>query len=373
MRTEQRNSGLELLRIIAILMIICIHAFGLVQGIKVNQIGKETTRIVNCICNMGVSCFILISGYFGVKRDWMKIIRLEMMVIFLSFCTTALLAVAFPEIYNGSELLELIIKSCIPVISRKHWFYTCYICLLLLSPWINEMLEKMTKRQFEGLLLTMLFLFSIFPTFLYFEIMMDGGKGLVNMILVYVLGRYIRKYGDFKVDGRKALLVFCVLFVLSYISSLYWFTIGGIHHSFIKDNSIVNIGMAVMLIYLFKDMNWQAKWVNQISAHVFGIYILNVPVMQCIHTYILKTDESRVYTNYFPLWMALEIGMTFLVCLLCDVIRNILFGKLEEKILFVVKKAGSRMDFAALERWGQKGMNFLKSSEDTVSGEKRND
>lgn len=373
MKTEQRNSGLELLRIVAILMIICIHAFGLVQGVKVNWIGKETTRIVNCICNMGVSCFVLISGYFGVKRDWIKIIRLEMIVIFLSFCTTLLLAIAFPEIYCGSELLELIIKSCIPMISRKHWFYTCYICLLLLSPWINEMLEKMTKRQFEGLLLSLLFLFSIFPTFLYFEIMQDGGKGLVNMILVYVLGRYIRKYGDFKICKGKALLVFCGLLGLSYISSFYWFTIGGIHHSFIKDNSIVNIGMAVILLYLFKDMNCRTKWVNRISAHVFGIYILNLPVMQCIHTYILKTDEARVNTNYFPLWMVLEIGVTFLICLLCDILRSIMFGKLEEKILFLIKRAGSGIDFSILELGGKKVVNFLKSSEKEESGKSRKD
>lgn len=359
-KENRRNSGLELLRIVAILMIICIHAFGLVQGIKVNQVGKETTRIVNCICNMGVSCFVLISGYFGVKRDWRKIIRLELMVIFFSFCTTALLAAAFPETYQGSELLELIIKSCIPVISRKHWFYTCYICLLLLSPWLNEALERMTKKQFEGFLLTMLLLFSIFPTFLYFEIMQDGGKGLVNMILVYVLGRYIRKYGDFEIKRWKAALTFLMLLGLSYVSSLYLFTIGGIHHSFIKDNSIVNIGMAVMLLYLCKDVKWHSERMNKVSAHVFGIYILNVPVLQCMHTFVLKMDESKVSTNYFPFWMALEIGMTFLVCLLCDVVRRLVFGRPEEALVGWVEKLGMKMNPEKAKMVLCKCINFWK-------------
>lgn len=360
MKENRRNSGLEMLRIIAILMIICIHAFGLVQGIRVNQVGKETTRIVNCICNMGVSCFMLISGYFGVKRDWRKIARLEIMVIFFSFCTTALLAVAFPEVYQGSELLELLIKSCIPVISRKHWFYTCYICLLLLSPWLNEALDRMTKRQFEDLLLTMLCLFSIFPTFLYFEIMLDGGKGLVNMILVYILGRYIRKYGDFEIDRRKAVLIFLILLVISYISSLYLFTIGGIHHSFIKDNSIVNIGMAVMLLYLCKDVKWHCGCLNRISSHVFGIYILNVPVMECLHTYVLKTDESRVFTNYFPLWMALEVGLTFLTCLFLDMLRRGIFGKLEGKLLDLLEKKVEEIKFSEIRAKLDKMTDYLK-------------
>lgn len=361
MKEKQRNSGLELLRIIAILMIICIHAFGLVQGMGVNQIGEETTRIVNCICNMGVSCFMLISGYFGVKRDWMKIVRLELMVIFFSFCTTGLLAAAFPEVYKGSELLELIIKSCIPVISRKHWFYTCYICLLLLSPWLNEALEKMSKRQFEGLLLTMLFLFSIFPTFLYFEIMLDGGKGLVNMILVYILGRYIRKYGDFKLDRKKAIAFFLILLAVSYLSSLSWFTVGGIRHSFIKDNSIVNIGMALILFFLCKDVKWHLGWLNRISSHVFGIYILNVPVMECMHVYVLKIGENKVYSNYFPLWMALEVGITFAVCLLCDVVRQLLFGGFEKRFLNWMGHMGKKWNAEWLEKRLQIFMSFLKS------------
>lgn len=344
MEEKTRNSGLELLRIFAILMIICIHAFGLVQGMAVNQLGKEVTRLVNCLCNIGVSCFVLISGYFGVKRDWLKIARLEMMVIFFSFCTTGLLAVAFPEVYNGSELLELIIKSCVPVISRKHWFYSCYICLLLLSPWLNEALERMDQRQMAGLLATMLILFSVCPTFLYFEIMQDGGKGLVNMILLYVLGRYIRKFGDFRAERKRVVLVFLLLLAFSYFTNRAALSFGGVTLSFIKDNSIVNIGMAVMLLYLCKDAKWHFKPVNEISSHVFGIYILNVPVMECIHSYVLKIDESKVYSNWFPVWMALEIVLTFTVCLLCDLLRRLLFSGLESKILDVLYVLEKRLN-----------------------------
>lgn len=360
MREKERNSGLELLRIIAIFMIICIHAFGLVQGMQVNYLGQETTRIVNCICNMGVSCFVLISGYFGVKRDWKKIVRLEMMTIFYSFCTTILLAAAFPEIYQGRELLELLVKSCIPVISRKHWFYTCYICLLLLSPWLNEALERMTKQQLEGLLLTMLCLFSICPSFFYFEIMQDGGKGLINMILLYILGRYIRKYGDFEIDKRKAVLVFAVLLAASYVSSLHLFTIGGIQHSFIKDNSIVNIGMAVILLYLCKNVKWQFSSLNRIAAHIFGIYILNVPVLKYCYTYVLRMDESRICTNYFPFWMLILVGVTFLVCLLCDVVRQLLFGGLEKKLTEVMEKWMENKNSDKIEQIRWKCVNYLK-------------
>lgn len=96
---EKKNclSGLELLRILSIIMIICIHAFGLVQNMAVTEVGRQTTKLVNCICNIGVSCFILISGYFGVSRNFRKMLKLEFVVIFWSLCTSALLFWAFPE------------------------------------------------------------------------------------------------------------------------------------------------------------------------------------------------------------------------------------------------------------------------------------
>ena len=81
---KTRNSNLEMLRILAIVMILYIHAFGLISGMGYTNFGREITVLANCICNIGVSCFILISGYFSIRFDWDKIIRMEIMVIFYS-------------------------------------------------------------------------------------------------------------------------------------------------------------------------------------------------------------------------------------------------------------------------------------------------
>lgn len=361
---KERKSGLELLRIISILMIICIHAFGLLLDVKISPIGMKTTFFINSVCNIGVSCFVLISGYFGVKRDFRKILRLELMVIFFSLCTTAGLAAAFPDIYRGGELFELLIKSCIPVISRKHWFYTCYICLLLFSPWLNEALDRMSKRQHEGLLLTMFMLFSVCPSFFYFEIMQDGGKGLMNMLLMYVMGRYIRKYADFRLERWKGCIVFAVLALICYFSITHPISIGGIRHSFTKDNSVVNVGMAVILLYLFKDMKWHSKAVNRMASHVFGIYILNVPVLQFLHTFVFRMGDGKLETNWFPLWMALETAAAFLIGLIIDVIRELLLGEAEGRIVDTGIRVCNRIGADRMRMFGKRIIGFFERKED---------
>lgn len=34
---------------------------------------------------MGVTCFILLSGYFGIRFDFKKLIRLDLMIIFSQY------------------------------------------------------------------------------------------------------------------------------------------------------------------------------------------------------------------------------------------------------------------------------------------------
>ena len=58
----------------------------------------------------------------------------------------------------------------------------------------NILPEKLDKKRFQRLILTMLLVFSILPSILQIHVMNDSGKGVLNMLLIYLIGRYIRKY-----------------------------------------------------------------------------------------------------------------------------------------------------------------------------------
>ena len=248
-----RNSNFELLRILAIIMIIYIHAFGLISGMGYTELGKMATILANSVCNIGVSCFILISGYFGINFKLKKVIKMELMVVFYSVLMAVLTALVFPNMMTDS-FFELLIKSCIPVASRKYWFYSCYICLVFLSPFINEAVVKVEKNLYLKFLLISLILFSIFPTFFYFEITLDNGKGLINMLLLYMIGRWIKLYADYNLSRKKLILIFIILCGTNYLLNIFPVQIGPVRHTFNVDNSITNIMMAVILLYFFKEM-----------------------------------------------------------------------------------------------------------------------
>ncbi len=336
---KNRDSNMEALRIIAILMVLYIHAFGLISGMGYTELGKNTTRLANAVCNTGVSCFILISGYYGITFQWKKLIRMELMVIFYSLCMTLLGAAFFPESMTDS-VFELLVKSCIPAASRKYWFYSCYVCLMLMSPFWNRAVEKVGKDLFTWLVGVMLVLFSIFPTFLYFEITMDLGKGLVNMTMLYLAGRWIRMYGDYELKRKNGILLLLILAGVNYLSHVFTIHIAGITLSLTKDNSISNILISVLLLYLFKGFRFRSKLVNRVAEKVFAVFIMNTFVMELVHGYVMKFDRDMIMSNWMPVWITADVLLTFGICIVIEAVRKFLLGSVEDRLTRKISKVG---------------------------------
>lgn len=161
-----RNSNIECLRIIAMLMIIASH-FSIHGGfsfdttfISVNRFYYQFLQIGGKI---GVNLFILISGYFLVNSkqfDWKKVALLWGEIIFYS------VVIYFFFVLIGVETFSIgkLIIACMPVISEEWWFASTYIILFLLYPFLNVLLTNLTKKQFQAMLLTMGVCWCIIPS-----------------------------------------------------------------------------------------------------------------------------------------------------------------------------------------------------------------
>lgn len=324
MNRSIRNSNHELLRIIAMFMIVFIHAnmylFYFVEG----KFAVFLNGMVNGICNIGVACFILISGYYGMKFDIRKFVRMECMMISYSLLETVLFYFFVPEQMQGAALLEQLVKSCMPFITRKYWFYSCYVCLLLLSGYIQKFIDHLKQAEFEKLLILLLVLFSVFPTLFYFELIPDNGKGLFHMIMVYMIGRYIRMYRDVKLP-KKACIIFILCWIINGVSHEIPIEVGGIYHHLCKDNSITNLTMAVILFYLFKELNFKSGFINKAASNVFAVFALNNAMVAVI---IPLLFDNGFYSSGGMMGFMMLVGVVTFVLILC-----LLIGALRKLIL----------------------------------------
>lgn len=161
-----------------IILKICIieYTFYFLFKLAVHENHLILGGIIVGIGNIGPGCFCLISGYFGIRFSKQKLIKMELMMIFYSLFETLLLYLFFPQEMYDTVLIEQLIKSLIPFISRKYWFYSCYICLFIFSDYIQKFLNNLTERDLRVFLIISLTIFSVFPTLFYFEIVQDSGK-----------------------------------------------------------------------------------------------------------------------------------------------------------------------------------------------------
>lgn len=131
---------------------------------------------VNSLFNICVSIF----GYFGITRRIDKMFSLWCIVIFYS-----ILGAAVPILLGNPPELTFLFKSLFPTVTGKYWYFTTYLILWLFSPYLNRISEALTQRHFKILLLLLVLVFYVFPTFFYFEIIKDNGKGSVNMLIIH--------------------------------------------------------------------------------------------------------------------------------------------------------------------------------------------
>ncbi len=78
MKGKTRASNFELLRLVCMFYIV-LHHF-IVHGLKSAGYWGEAINIYSVISNsfiiVGVNCFVLISGYFGIQSSWKGFIHL---------------------------------------------------------------------------------------------------------------------------------------------------------------------------------------------------------------------------------------------------------------------------------------------------------
>lgn len=327
---KNRESSFEAVRIICIMLIVVMHTF----GTGVGQVNTAVGIFVNVIGNMGVTGFVLLSGYFGVRAKADKLIRLDLTIIIWSIVSEIVL-ICNPLLEYGMDKKRLL-SSIIPIISHRYWFLSAYFCLCILSPYINEYLEKISKERFKQMLIAAGTLFLILPTVFGFDQTGDGGKGIVNMILAYLIGRYIGMYyKDVKIKVSKLFGLLLGLVVINFALNYGMYLVA---HStanyYARDNSILIMAQSVIMLLIAIQCKGYHAWINVLAANVVIVYVLEDTIKQMIlSVFDYLQYEANVW--YIGLVLLVSVG-TYLSAVLLEAIRKKVFGKLDDLLVKVV-------------------------------------
>lgn len=343
-RGTERNSAVELLRILCIFGIFTMHSFPatstargllLVQGI-----------FINSLFNSCVSIFELISGFFGVRTSVKKLFRFWIMIAAFSILGLVV-NYGFGNVNNSGiiEFLKTIRNTIFPISSVKFWYMTAYFQLMVFADYINLIPEKMERKQFERFLLLLLFVYSICPTITFKNVMNDAGKGFVNMLLMYLIGRYIRLYGaEINVKGKCFNLNTCktsglflltaAVFIIEFLLNMaVSFVKGGvgIHAPFAMDWSILILLLAICIFMLFQRIHFVSQVVNRIASHMFGAFLAE----STARTVVNRFFDVSIYTErwYLAAVIFVYVLATVIVGIILDACYKVTVGRAVDAFL----------------------------------------
>lgn len=306
-KVKQRESNLELLRILCILFIIGDHFIGQ-SGISENSNFIES--IFYCagtsLSRVACSVFVIISAWFNVDKDFdiSKIFHSWFTVIMYTVPITMYLCII--GVANGENLYA----AMFPIEESPLWFVGYYCVLMFVAPALNVFLSKASRGLIEYTIFILLCINCLYPT-------ITARLGILNhdifiMILLYLITGFIKKYCKM-FSGRTNFIILGIMWisvtVIRGVCAYFTVNIGGGYTiakfmSYLETyrarlQTIPNMIMAYAAFFAFYQLKVKKSIIiNTMAKSVLGVYCMHqVPIWYMyLWTSILHTEY---YKNLF--------------------------------------------------------------------------
>ena len=339
-RVSERQSNIELLRIVLMLLIIAHHSV-VNSGVMDNFDYQAVTgnmlflQCFGAFGKIGVNCFVLITGYFMVtsKISAKKWLKLYLEIKFYTLLFYALFLLGGRISFNYHEALEILFSV---VFGIGNTFADTFLILYLLIPFINLLIEKLSPKSYALLLGLLLIVMTVIPSFSLFLSVLhrnnDTWSYLPWMAVVYMLGAFIRLNQDkvFELSflnstiKRLALVAGSVILMFLWIGFYDYF--GSRHNMrspywFVNDaNKLLAIVTALCIFVFFLGIHIKHnKWINRIAATTFGIFLIHTSG-DAMREFLWK-DLFHCKDLYYDSMLPIKyIGMVFAIFAVCAAI-----------------------------------------------------
>lgn len=288
MTDKQRLSNYELLRLLAGMAVVVLHFnFFPSGGGALDNASGETyyvLMIFEIIALPAVNIFLLLSGYFSCHSNTIntgRLIEILIQTIIFRFGFAIVSSIA-----NHNWDAGRIISSLVPV----NFFVILYIVLMILAPFINKLISSLKSDDFTRLVTIMFVIFSVYVTAVdVFQEISDrtwnglsaigldgsmGGYTIVNFVLVYIIGAWIKK-SDVTAKWRTSILL--VVLVASIIALFVWKTF--IPGSAWNYSNPILIIESVVIFTLFGKIKISNKVINNVARASFTCFLININIL----------------------------------------------------------------------------------------------
>lgn len=340
---SERNHGIELLRIFAMLLAAVLHILkkgGVITASEGNLAAYSTVWLLEAAAYCAVNCYALISGYVGYS-DRPKPLRLArcielwLQVVFYSVIITTVYCIAGV----GSVGVSNFADAFLPVTSKQYWYFTAYIGMFFFIPLLNALVRRLNRRALVSLCIMLIAVFSLYDTFASFwkkdPLALVGGHSPLWLGVLYIFGAAMKKLRvPESMSSKKALLIYASAAVFTALfkitgDRLLRFVPGSL---FVRDTSptVLLCAAALLVAFVrFKPGRKLTEFAVLFAPAAFGVYLLHVSPL--VFEHVIGNRFAFIGRLPFPLIpfaVLASAGVILAVGLAADKVRILLFKAL---------------------------------------------
>lgn len=340
---NERNLGIDLLRILCMHMIVLHHVLdncGISAGVEMFSVNYTIVCLMHGVNHCAINTYALISGYVYADSNYKisSIIKMWLQVLFYTTGFLILFAVLAPEMINRRTLLT----SLFPMLTEHYWYFTQYVCMFFFIPVLNIILNVWNTEQFKRFFLVAFVLFSCVNVIVNTNLFnVDDGYSAIWLAVLYLIGGYIKKNPKHILWNRKKyILVYggCVMLTAASRWMIQFATINILGKAnnggrLLIYTSPTMLFAAIALLIVFSDLKAEKlrKYIQFFTPLTFGAYIIHMNVFVSKGYLILHELMERFFTANSIIFVGIIILLTESIYIICSFID---FGRVKLFRLF---------------------------------------
>ena len=319
-----RASGIELCRILAMLMIVAGHFIGQ-SGLGACHDNSMWLRFCGSGARWAVNLFLVAGCWFMVDSRFKveRIARLYLTVLFYAVPLTIW------AIVMGNPGMKDVFRGFSPFLGRPLWFVSAYISLALVAPWLR--LAFRLPRESLGILVAVLTV-VISGVCTLPDPQMCYTVDVCYFFFVFILVGFLKPL--FSSSGKykyAALTIGVALYLLLVVLSMKGLP-------FMKEwsgqcladfKTLPNLASALLTFYFFLHLRLGSiKWINIVASAAFSVYVIHqTPAFYGILWNDVFQTKRWMASDWYPLFTAGVVAAVYISGLLLEIPRRIIVDK----------------------------------------------
>lgn len=329
-----RKSNIELLRIVAMLLVLTVHAGFYSLGVptpaeaSAAPLSVITRLFFQSFSVIAVLVFVLISGWFGIRPKVKSVVNFLFQCLFYSLIIFGVMLCLGRAHLNWKSIQNVLLFV------NSFWFIKAYLCLMIFAPALNAFVEAATEKQFRIVLVAFFVFQSIYGWLTTGAAWFERGYSVISFFGLYLLARYVRLYPcrPFTLPRKYDMLIYWAIVLLTTAVAFVMLRLGCSESTIdvlYRLTSPIIIAEALYLLLYFSKLDFQNKFVNWVAGSCFAVFLIqqNPYFGRPVYAHTIK----HIYTTFngptVVVFTAAFILIIFVMAILADQVRKWLWGK----------------------------------------------